>query len=133
MDDNRRVDDSGRQLPAPDLPHATVGREGYRVAEVDEFLAQLERALRADPPTMAPYEVADQRFHTVRLRRGYRMREVDDYLDEAQELLRRRHGADAVAGLQGSPVPAKHFPTFWIYLVALVLIAAVVGFVVTQV
>jgi DivIVA domain-containing protein len=133
MHHNRRVDDTGRQLPAADFPYAGVGREGYSVPEVDEFLAELERALRHDPPAMAPYEVADQRFRTVRLRRGYRMREVDDYLDEAQELLRSRRGADAVADLQGAGAPTKHFPTIWIYLVALVLMAAVVVFMVTQV
>jgi DivIVA domain-containing protein len=133
MHHNRRVDDTDRQLPAPDFRHAGLGREGYSIAEVDEFVAELERALRHDPPTMAPYEVADQRFRTVRFRGGYRMREVDDYLDAARDQLRDRHGADAVAGLEGSSVEAKHFPTIWIYLVALVLIAVIVGFALTHV
>jgi DivIVA domain-containing protein len=133
MHHNRRVDDTARQLPAPEFRHAGFGREGYNIAEVDEFVAELQRALRHDPPTMAPYEVADQRFRTARLRGGYRMREVDDYLDAAQDELRSRHGADAIAGLQGSRVEAKHFPTIWIYLVALVLIALIVGFAISQI
>jgi DivIVA domain-containing protein len=126
------VEDSARQLPAPDFPHTGLGREGYSIAEVDEFVAELERALRHDPPTMAPYEVADQRFRTVRVRGGYRMREVDDYLDAARDELRSRRGADAISGLEGSSVEAKHFPTIWIYLAALVLIVVIVGFAISQ-
>jgi DivIVA domain-containing protein len=131
---NRRViDDAATGLPDPQLPAAPWAREGYSASEVDDFVSQLQQSLRRDPPTMAPYEVADQRFRTARLRGGYRMREVDDYLDAAQDELRSRHGADAIAGLQGSRVPAKHFPTIWIYLVALVLIALIVGFAISQI
>jgi hypothetical protein len=121
-------DDSGTGLPAPDLPSARFGREGYVASQVDDFLAGLERALRNDPPTMAPYEVDDQRFTVKRFGRTYALREVDDYLDLAREHLGRRHGTDAVAGLGGSSTSPKHFPTIWIYLVAFVVIAAVIGF-----
>lgn len=134
MPENRRVDPTpDRMLPAPDFPSAPLGREGYGIAEVDEFVAALEQALQHDPPTMAPYEVDDQRFKVNRLGRSYAMRPVDDYLDQAHDLLRRRHGEDAVAGLEGRNTPPKHFATWWIYLIALVLVAAVIGFAVVWV
>ena len=133
MVDNRDVDDNpGRELPAPDFPSAPLGREGYSPAEVDEFVAALGRALQHDPPTLAPYEVDDQRFKVKRVGSRYAMREVDDYLDRAHELLRDRHGHDAVAALEGHGTAPKHFPTWWIYLIALVLIVLLVGFALTQ-
>jgi DivIVA domain-containing protein len=130
---NRQViEDAGTRLPDPDLPPASWGREGYHAAEVDDFVGQLEQALRRDPPTMAPYEVADQRFKVSRFGRRYRLREVDDFLQLAQERLRERHGEDAVAQVEGVAPEPRHFPTGWIYLVALVLVAVMVLFLVTQ-
>jgi hypothetical protein len=133
MPDNRTVDDNpGRTLPAPEFPAAPLGREGYTRAEVDAFVAALDQALRHDPPTLAPYEVDDQRFRVRRLGNRYALREVDDYLDRAHELLRDRHGEDGVAALAGNGAAPQHFPTWWIYLIALVLIAVLVGFALTQ-
>jgi DivIVA domain-containing protein len=119
-------------LPEPDFPVVGWGREGYDAGQVDAFVDELRRSLRHDPPTMAPYEVTDQRFAVRRRGRGYSLRPVDDYLDRAHDLLRERHGADAVASLEGHSTPPEHFPTWWIYVVALVLVVAVVVFTVGQ-
>jgi hypothetical protein len=88
-------------LPTTDFPAAGSLHSGYRKIEVDEFVVELRRALRHDPPTMAPYEVADIRFPVVRREPAYAMEPVDRFLDEAQSLLQRLHGADAVAGVEG--------------------------------
>jgi DivIVA domain-containing protein len=120
------------ELPEPRFPAAGWGREGYDAGQVDAFVEELRRALRHDPPGMAPYEVTDQRFAVRRRGRGYALRPVDDYLDRAHDLLRARHGGDAVASLEGHSTPPKHFPTWWIYLVGLVIVAAVVAFTLTQ-
>ena len=117
-------------LPDPELPSARFPREGYSAAEVDAFIDELQRALRKDPPAMAPYEIADQRFKVSRLGRRYRLREVDDYLDRAQEQLRERHGEDAVAQLEGRAPEPHHVRTWWIYLIAVVIAAALVAFLV---
>jgi DivIVA domain-containing protein len=120
------------ELPDPDFPTTRWGARGYRCEEVDSFLDVLRRAMRSDPPGMAPYEVADQRFASARFRRGYSMRSVDEYLETAQRILRERHGEDAVAGIAGHATERRHFPTVWIYLVAAVLVVAIVVFGVTQ-
>ncbi|HET6561152.1 MAG TPA: hypothetical protein VFG72_04700 [Marmoricola sp.] len=120
------------ELPEPDFPSAGWGREGYAADEVDSFVDELRRSLRHDPPRMAPYEVADQRFPVRRRGRGYALRPVDDYLDQARAVLRERHGGDAVASLEGHSTPPEHFPTWWIYLLAVVLVVAVVAFTVAQ-
>jgi DivIVA domain-containing protein len=125
-------DDVGTGLPDPEFPTVTWGREGYNAAEVDEFVGQLERALRRTPPTMAPYEVVDQRFKVARIGRRYGLRQVDEYLASGAEVLRERHGDDAVATVEGRAPEPRHFPTWWIYLVALVLVALMVGFLLTQ-
>ncbi len=120
---------SSTVLDAPRLPKAGRGREGYSPSEVDAFVTELQRALGHQPPTMAPYEVEDQRFTVVRLTRGYDMRHVDDYLDAAVSQLRERHGADAVALVEGrEPEAPRQVRTWWIYLVALVLVVAIVAF-----
>jgi hypothetical protein len=130
---NRQVnDDADTELPDPELPAATWGREGYSASEVDEFVGQLERALRREPPTMAPYEVVDQRFKVTRFGRRYALRAVDDYLEAGQVKLRERHGEDAVANLEGRAPEPHHHPTLWIYGVALVLVAIMVLFLLTQ-
>lgn len=133
MAHNRRVDDDrGTGLPDPQLPDATWGREGYAAGEVDEFTDRLRQALRRDPPAMAPYEVADERFKVTRVGRRYQPKAVDDYLDAGQRLLRERHGEDAVAKLEGQVPQPRHFPTVWIYAVALLLVAIMVVFTLTQ-
>lgn len=133
MQHNRQVsDDVGTALPDPVFPRARWGREGYDASEVDQFVEQLQQALRRTPPPMAPYEVVDQRFEVGRFGRRYGLRQVDEYLSSAQEVLRERHGDDAVAGLEGRVPEPRHFPTLWIYLVALVLVALMVVFLLTQ-
>ncbi len=131
--------DAGTGLPDPEtgpdgprFPTARLLGEGYDAAEVDEFVAELQQALRRDPPAMAPYEVADQRFAVSRFGRRYRLREVDDYLDEGKQRLRERHGDDAVANLEGRAPEPHHVRTWWIYAVALVLAALMVVFVLLQ-
>jgi hypothetical protein len=116
----------------PQLPGCRFLREGYAGDEVDEFVAGLRRSLRHDPPAMAPYEVADARFKVTRFGRRYALRAVDEYLETAQSGLRERHGEDAVAGLEGRLAQERHVPTLWIYLVGVLLVAAVVIFAVTQ-
>lgn len=113
-------------LGRPTFPSAPVLREGYVRDEVDGFVYELRHALRQDPPTMAPYEVLDARFHVTR-RRGYAMREVDGYLARAAELLKERHGADAVAGIEGHLTRPRHVSTGWVYAVAAVLVIAIVA------
>ena len=135
---NRHViDDAGTEaqrpgLPEPEFPTARFPREGYGAAEVDEFVGELQRALRKDPPAMAPYEIADQRFKVGRVGRRYRLREVDDYLDRAEAEFRERHGKDAVALVEGRPPVPHHVRTWWIYLIALVIAAALVAFLLTN-
>lgn len=117
------------QLREPAFGDAGLGREGYDREAVDAFVLQLRQALRHQPPSMAPYEVADQRFPSVR-RHGYEMADVDDYLDHALAVLRTRHGDDALAGLEGhkaeppEPRPGWFVPVM--VLLALVVVAAVV-------
>jgi hypothetical protein len=138
VQDNRRVtDDVDPGLPEPVLPDpvlasASWGREGYRVGEVDAFVVELRTALQRQPPTIAPYEVADRRFKVSRFGRRYALKEVDDFLDLAQARVREVHGEDAVANVEGRAPEPRHFPTGWIYLVALVLVAVMVAFLVTQ-
>jgi len=123
------------ELPEPQLRTTKPWSRGYRRAEVDEFVTELRRAYAQQPPTMAPYEVADQTFAPTRFGKGYSMRSVDAFLGEAQDKLRGRHGEDAVAGVVGREVPERrrHFPTELIYAGAGVLIVAiVVVYVLTQ-
>ena len=82
---------------------------------------------------MAPYEVADARFKVTRVRRRYQMRSVDDYLERVQAVLRERHGADAVADVEGHLSTPRHVPTTWIYGVALLLVVVMLAFAVTQI
>jgi hypothetical protein len=105
---------------------------GYRADEVDAFLSELLKAVDRDPPGMAPYEVADARFRATHLRRRYRMKSVDDYLEQVQEVLRHRHGHDAVADIEGQLSTPRHVPKAWIYGVALVIVVVIVAFAVTQ-
>ena len=133
MPHNRQViDDAGTGLPDPDFPSAPWAREGYGAGEVDEFVAELQKALHEDPPTMAPYEVADQRFKVSRFGRRYALPEVDEFLHHGKARLRERHGEDAVANLEGRAPEPKHVRTWWIYLVALVLVVLMALFLITQ-
>lgn len=121
------MDDRSPSLAPADFPPAGSLHSGYRRAEVDEFVAELRRALQHEPPTMAPYEVGDVRFPVTRREDAYAMQPVDEFLDAAQVLLRQRHGADAVADLDGHTV-ASDGPRawWWLLVVAVVAIAAVV-------
>ncbi len=133
MPHNRQVsDDAGTELPDPGFPPASWAREGYSGSEVDAFVTELRRAVAQDPPTMAPYEIADQRFKVSRFGRRYALKEVDEYLRTAQEQLRERHGEDAVANLEGRAPEPRHVRTGWIYLIALVLVALMAAFLIIQ-
>lgn len=124
-------EEGGIESPDPRLPTATWGREGYRAADVDQFVARLRQALGEDPPTLAPYEVVEQRFKVTRFGRRYSLPAVDDYLDAGQEGLRRKLGYAPVTTRR--PADERHrFPVGWIYLVALALIAFMLLFVLTQ-
>ena len=57
---------------------------------------------------------------------------VDELLASGQTVLRDRHDTDAVANLEGRASEPRHFPTLWIYLVAVVLVVAMLVFVLTQ-
>lgn len=70
------------------------GSEGYDKDEVDRFVAEVKAALSHQPPTMAPWEVRDKVFKTMRLHRGYVEHDVDDFLDRAEQALREAHGVD---------------------------------------
>jgi hypothetical protein len=124
MPDGTRPEELGdaAQLRAP-----RGWAQGYDRGQVDAFLADLRRALGQDPPTMAPYEVADQRFSVVRGRAGYAMRPVDEYLDRAQEVLRARRGPDdPLVNVQGREIPKVSHAARWVYAVAAVLVVAIV-------
>jgi DivIVA domain-containing protein len=125
-------DDRATGLPDTELPTVSWAREGYQAAEVDAFVERVRQALGREPVTMAPYEVADQRFKVSRFGRRYALRSVDAYLDTAQQRLRQRHRDHAVADLEGRAPQPRHHRTGWIYLVALVLVAAMVIFMLTQ-
>lgn len=113
-------------LGRPTFPSAGPLAEGYVRSEVDDFVGEVRRALKQDPPGMAPYEVEDARFHVVRRGKGYAMRAVDDYLDEARALLRERHGHDAVADIAGREPEVHHFSTTWVYALALLAIVTII-------
>lgn len=137
-DDHADADaDADASTPPAELPDEPPLRAkglavGYRADEVDAFLAELWKALERPQPAMAPYEVADARFKATRLRRRYRMKSVDDYLERIQAVLRERHGADAVADLEGHLSTPRHVRTGWIYAVAVVLILVMLAFALTQ-
>jgi hypothetical protein len=118
--------------PAGGFPVVGRFREGYAAEQVDAFVADVERAFDHDPPAMAPYEVADQRFRVSRRGRRYDLRQVDGHLEQLQGALRERHGGDAVAAVEAS-VPSGHgASTWWIYLLGLLIVAALVIFALTQ-
>jgi len=133
MAHNPSVSDSSPGTAAePHFAGCRFLQEVYAADEVDAFVTGLRRSLRHDPPDMAPYEVADARFKVTRLGRRYALRPVDDYLDSTQAALRARHGEDAVAEVEGRLSEERHVSTLWIYLVGLLVIAAVVLFALTQ-
>lgn len=108
-------------------------RRGYDVAQVETFLHDAGRALRADPPAMAPYEVQDARFRGVRWRRGYDMRAVDERLQELHVALRERHGDDSVSSIQGRESVPRHRAASWIYAIAGLLVVLILLFALTQI
>lgn len=110
------------------FPLARRARRGYRREAVDSFLEDVARASASEPVAMAPYEVQDVRFPTVRWSRGYDMRAVDDRLDELEAELRERHGDDSVSGVRGhlaEPRSHRRLVT-GIYLAAGLVVVAVV-------
>jgi hypothetical protein len=125
-------DVAGKRRGGHGFPRSGTIRRGYEASQVDAFVEGAERALRRDPPTMAPYEVQDARFRGVRWRRGYDMRAVDQRLEELHAALRERHGAASVSGIQGRESARQHRTAFWVYLTAAVLVVAMLGFAVWQ-
>jgi hypothetical protein len=131
--ESRPADDpSGKRRRGQDFALTGFLRRGYEVSDVETFLHEAERALRSEPPAMAPYEVQDARFRGVRWRRGYDMRAVDDRMEELHLALRERHGDDSVSGIQGHVSVRQHRTAFWIYVAAAVLVVVIVGFAVVQ-
>ena len=65
-------------------------REGYDVAEVDEFLRRAHHALESQDGSVTSVDVQNARFGPVRLREGYDMGEVDNELDRLAAALRRQ-------------------------------------------
>lgn len=127
-DSDPEADDaSGKRRRGQDFPVAGFLGRGYEVAAVETFLHEAERALRSDPPAMAPYEVQDARFRGVRWRRGYDMETVDERMAELHAELRERHGdrPDGVSGIQGHESVRSHRTAFWIYVTAAVLVVVI--------
>ncbi len=127
-----RDDALGTRRRGQDFPEAGWGRRGYDCAEVEDFLHEAERSLRHRPPAMAPYEVQDARFRGARWRQGYDMRAVDARLAELHTALREAHGEDSVSGVEGRESAREHRVAFWIYVVAAVLVVAILGAAGTQ-
>jgi DivIVA domain-containing protein len=126
-------DSGGKRRSGQDFPRASFFRRGYACAEVDAFLHEADRALRREPPPMAPYEVQDARFRGVRWRRGYDMRLVDERMEKLYVALRDRHGDDTVSGIQGHVSERSHRVAFWIYVGATVLVLVIIAFALTQI
>lgn len=133
MRHNRGVTtDAGKRRSGEDFPRSGTFRRGYDVAQVEAFLREGERALRSDPPTMAPYEVQDARFRGVRWGKGYEMRAVDERMEELHAALRERHGDRGVSSLRGRESARQHRVAFWVYVTGAVLVAAILAFAVWQ-
>lgn len=76
---------------------------GYDMEDVDQYLARLEAAVRAQDGSISPQDVLNQRFRTTRFGDGYAADEVDRFLDETVvPLLEGRHEAGPDAG---APAP----------------------------
>lgn len=67
----------------------TKWREGYDMAEVDEFVRRAERALAARDGSVTTDDFELVRFTPVRLTQGYDMYQVDQRLDQLREQLSR--------------------------------------------
>ena len=125
-------DSAGERRSGDDFPRSGTFRRGYDVAQVDTFLHEAERALRRNPPTMAPYEVQDARFRGVRWGKGYAMRPVDERMEELHAALRERHGDRGVSSIQGNESARQHRVAFWVYVTGALLVAAILAFAMTQ-
>ncbi|WP_017935993.1 DivIVA domain-containing protein [Nocardioides sp. Iso805N] len=79
-------------------------REGYDTGEVDDFLDDLCRRLRAGEPVAAL--VAGARFTPVRMREGYDMGEVDRLLERVVA-----DAADATSATTSAASPTVVDPT----------------------
>lgn len=120
--DSRAPRRRGRRRPFRAARFTSVG---YEREAVDRFLAQVEQAMSATPPAMAPYEIQDARFPAVRWSRGYDMREVDERLDRLRDQLREIHGDDGVGDVQGSSSERRHRRlALAIYVVAALIVIA---------
>jgi DivIVA domain-containing protein len=56
-------------------------REGYNMADVDEFIRRTHRALESRDRSVTASDVSSVRFRPVRLKEGYDTGEVDEELD----------------------------------------------------
>ncbi|MCX6408287.1 MAG: DivIVA domain-containing protein [Propionibacteriales bacterium] len=70
----------------------TRWRTGYRVDDVDDFLADVLPRLTDRPDPVLAERIGQARFATVHFGAGYDMSDVDTYLDE---LVRRAGGLPA--------------------------------------
>jgi DivIVA domain-containing protein len=89
---------SGTDATPPSGPPFTLTRlrEGYDIAQVDAFIADVVTRMAIEPPTVRVEEIRTARFKPVRLKQGYEMREVDAYLDHL-EAERRKRSDDTLA------------------------------------
>nr|MCW2727338.1 hypothetical protein [Aeromicrobium sp.] len=70
----------------------TRWREGYSIAEVDAFLADVTPLLAGRLPDAAlAQRISDARFTPTRMRLGYDMGDVDDRLEELRTLASQGH------------------------------------------
>lgn len=93
-----RVGITADELRAVQLGAAGWGKKGYRIEEVDDFLARVDEALTALALRRAPQLTADE-VHDVRFRkqgfgrgRGYDEDQVDELLDRIEATLRAATG-----------------------------------------
>lgn len=112
---------------------------GYDIDEVDRFLAEVETALRHDPPLITAEQVQRIRFSPVRLRTGYAMGQVDAYLDRLEASLRHRHAGETTTdpaptydGIPGVEERRTSQPP-WVRMVALLALLAMLVLVVAQI
>jgi DivIVA domain-containing protein len=64
-------------------------REGYNMADVDEFLRRAHHALESRDGSVTSSDVHNIRFRPTRLKEGYHMLEVDEELDRVAAALQK--------------------------------------------
>ena len=78
-------------VPSPSFTRVRL-REGYRIEDVDEFLADIRPLLDGRLPNTALADrIESARFAPVRLRPGYDMDEVDTHLEQLLALASQGH------------------------------------------